>query len=214
VGVGAVMVLAAACIAPAIGCGGDDDETVSPASLQERLLPESELKELRLEVERTFEWDNPIDVVVEGLVLPEATPPSEAVELIDDAGFEAGAGQHLAGGGGSITVIQFDSADGAEEVRDWLHERDLEQPCFAACVVTPEEFAIEGIPGAEAVHHEPAQAPPPEAGPPFEAHKVVFTLGSFLYAGEAAGPPPDINAADFTAGAQAVYEHVKDLPTD
>ena len=75
-----------------VGCGGDDDGT-SPASLNSQLLPASQVPGFK--IERKFEWDNPIDFVAQGLHLPEATPPSQAVKTFEDAGFEAGAGEQF-----------------------------------------------------------------------------------------------------------------------
>ena len=72
------------------GCGGDDDGT-SPASLNSQLLPASQFPGFK--IERKFEWDNPIDLVAQGLNVPEATPPSQAVKAFEDAGFEAGVGE-------------------------------------------------------------------------------------------------------------------------
>ena len=208
----AIALLVAVAMATVAACGDDDEGGVSPEALEEHLFPKSELQRLDLEVERTFAWDNPTDFTVQGLFLPEATPPSESIELIDDAGFEAGAGQFL-GRGSSVGVAQFQSEEGANEVRDYLHEQDLQQPCYAACVVEPREFELEGIPDAQAVAQLPTEGePPPDSGPPFERYVVEFTVGSFLYVGDASGPPGGDLRSQFVEAANALYDHVKDLP--
>jgi hypothetical protein len=210
----AIALLAAMTMATVAACGDDDEDGVSPAALEERLFPESELRRLDLEVDRTFTWDNPTDFTVQGLFLPEATPPSDAIETIDDAGFEAAAGQFLRDAFG-VGVAQFESEEGANEVRDYLHEQDLQQPCYAACVVEPREFELEGIPGATAVAQLPVEGElPPGTGPPFQRYVVEFTIGPYLYVGDASGPPRLDLESRFEEGVKALYDHVKDLSAE
>ena len=169
------------------GCGGDDDGT-SPASLTGELLPASEIPGFK--VVREFEWDNPIDFVVEGLHLPEATPPSDAVEAFENAGFDAAAGEFLVKGepfqgpGAAVDVVQLGSDDDAREALDYVRSEALKQPCFAVCSVEGREFSVAGIPGAEGVELTPLPDPPPDAPPPFEGFSVGFTDGSAPLPGE------------------------------
>src|SRR5688500_11449292 len=94
------------------GCGGDDE--TSPDSLRSRLLPASEVPGFK--VKRTFEWDNAVDYVVQGLFISQNTRPSEVIDVAEDAGFEAGAGEILSQGGMSAEVsvlaARFASDDG------------------------------------------------------------------------------------------------------
>jgi hypothetical protein len=203
--------LTCAALAVGVGCGGDDE--TSPASLKDQLVPASQL---RLEVERPFEWDNPIDFTVDGVFLPEGTKHSDAIEEIDDFGFEAGYGELLrpTGGGPDIhfEVAKFDSDDGAADARDYLHQQDLQQPCFAACTVNPEDLDVNGVPGLKGVHQVPlpkAQIPP-GAGPPFERFVVEFTIGPYLYIVDAAGDPGDTPPARFARGTKSVYEYASE----
>jgi ketosteroid isomerase-like protein len=133
---------------------------------------------------------------VDSLGLPEDTPPSEAVAKMDDAGFQAAAGDQLRPKGGGAPVFvdaaRFDSADGASEAQDYLHSQDLQQPCAGACVVSPQEFTIDGIPGATAVHQVPIDGPLPPGKQPFEGYSVEFTNGSDLFYVTASGDPGDI----------------------
>ena len=90
--------------------------------------------------------DNPTDFVVEGSFRSEAASPSELIEPIEDEGFAATAGRHLADEKREkvtlLSVAAFDSEGGAEGARDVLHEEDLKQPCFAQCVVSPVELTV------------------------------------------------------------------------
>jgi hypothetical protein len=196
------------------GCGGDgDDDEPAPESLAGLLPPPAELGPLR--EERSFEWDNSIDFIVEGTVLPQATAPSSAIGEMDNAGFAAGAGQILipkgpeGGAPVNVSVAAFDSSDGATQAQDYLHEQDLQQPCFAACAVNPRELTIEEIPGATAVHHVPTKGELPPGLHRFEAFAVEFTIGSNLYYATASGDPGDIPEAEFEQGALRFYEHAQ-----
>jgi hypothetical protein len=210
----ALVSLIAVALAGAVGagCGGDDDgDEPAPESLATQIPPPSQLGPLR--EERSFTWDNATDFVVQGTVLPQATAPSSAIAEIDDAGFAAGAGQILIpkgpGGGApvNVSVGAFDSSDGATQAQDYLHEQDLQQPCFAACAVNPEELTIEEIPGATAVHQVPTKGELPPGLERFEGFAVEFTIGSNLFYAYASGSPGDIPVADFVRGARSFYEH-------
>jgi hypothetical protein len=194
------------------GCGGDGGGEASPADLEPLLPPPSQLGPL--EMERTFEWDNATDFIVQGTVLPEDTPPSSSVEKMDDAGFQAAAGEQLIPkGGGAPTFVdaaRFDSAEGATEAQNYLHQQDLQQPCAGSCVVAPQELTISDIPGATAVHQVPTKGPVPPGRQPFEAYSVEFTDGSALFYATASGDPGDISPQAFEKGAVAFYEYARD----
>jgi hypothetical protein len=194
-----------------VGCGGDDDGT-SPASLTGELLPASEVPGFK--VEREFEWDNPIDFVVEGLHLPEATPPSDAVEAFENAGFDAAAGERLVvangnpfeGPHGAVDVVQLGSDDDAREALDYVRREALKQPCFAVCSVEGREFSVAGIPGAEGVQLTPLPDPPPDAPHPFESFSVGFTDGPRLYLVSLDGGPGQVKKGEVLSAAKALYE--------
>ena len=191
------------------GCGGDDDGT-SPASLKGQLLPASEIPGFK--VVRELEWDNPIDFVVQGLHLPEATPPSEAVEAFENAGFDAAAGEELIKGEpfqgplAAVDVVQLGSDDDAREALDYVRSEALKQPCFAVCSVEGREFSVAGIPGAEGVQLTPLPDPPPDAPPPFEAFSVGFTDGPRLYLVSADGGPGQVKKGEVLSAAKALYK--------
>jgi hypothetical protein len=228
-----ISVIVAACIAAAglgglTGCGGKSK--VSVASLKPRLLPASLTP--GFQALRTLDWSDPVNLVGEGIFLPEATHPSEAVKEVRSAGFRGAAGEELNRGGATGDeirngVMKFKSASGAEKVRDWMHREDLQQPCFAECIFAPQNLAIPGVPGAEAVRQVPSAQPPstpppgvklppgvkvprvlPGGGPPTR-YLVEFTVGPYLYFIRAEG-----NAAArarFIAGAKQYYDRVKGL---
>ena len=193
------------------GCGGDDDGT-SPASLKDQLLPVSELPGFK--IVRTAEWDNPIDFAHEGIPLPEATPLSQAVDVFEDAGFEADVGERLVAAKGSpfegpdanVGVVQLGSDEDARKALDYVRKEALKQPCFAVCAVDSREFAVAGIPGAKGVHHSPLRDPPPDAPPPFEDYGVVFTIGPRLYLIGSGGGPGQVKKEQVVGAARALYE--------
>lgn len=194
-----------------IGCGGNDD-AVSPASLKSQLLPASDVPGFK--VERDFSWDNPIDFTVQGLPLPESTPPSRAVKAFEDAGFEAGVGETLVPATGkkfqgppkNVDVVQLGSDDEARDALDYVRQEGLKQPCFAGCSVEGREFAVPGIPGAKGVQLTPLRQPAPDAPPPFEAYGVGFTIGPRLYFTNSDGPPGQVKKSQVLDTAKALYE--------
>jgi hypothetical protein len=205
------LTLSALCAGALVGCGGGDDDT-SPESLRQQLLPASELSGFKSE--RKFDWDNPIDFAVQGVHLPEATPPSQAVEVFEDAGFEAGVGEGFVAAKGkpfegpraAVDVVQLGSDDDAREALDYVRKEALKQPCFATCSVEAREFAVAGIPGAKGVHLRPLRNPPPNAPPPFESHALGFTIGPRLYLVSADGGPGQVKKSQVTSAAAALYE--------
>lgn len=197
------------------GCGGDDDGT-SPASLTSELLPASEFHGFK--VEREFEWDNPIDFVAQGLHLPEATPPSDAVQAFEDAGFDAAAGEFLVKGKpfqgplAAVDVVQLGSDDDARDALDYVRSEALKQPCFAVCSVEAREFSVAGIPGAVGVQQTPLPDPPPDAPPPFESFSVGFTDGPRLYLVSADGGPGQVKKDEVLSAAEALYDRATSDP--
>jgi hypothetical protein len=213
------MLIAATAIAVAIfaiaACGDDEDgdDGASASSLGALIPPPSDFGPLKLE--REFTWDNATDYVVQGPILPQITVPSDAIGEIEDDGFSAAAGNELVPEDGGppviVSVAAFDSEDGAADAQAYLHDQDLEQPCFAACSVDPQELEIPNVPGATAVHQVPLEGKlPPEVGPPFEGYVVEFVIGSNLFYVNASGPPGDIPAEAFIEGATAFYRHASE----
>lgn len=208
----AVLGLSVLCTVGLVGCGGGDDDDTSPASLRSQLLPVSELPGFK--IERKFDWDNPIDFVHEGLPLPESTPLSEAVEAIEDAGFEAGVGESIVIAKGNrfdgphwtVDVTQLGSDDKAREALDFVRKEALKPPCFGVCSVNGQEFAVTGIPGAKGMQLDPQRNPPPDAPPPFAARSIVFTTGSRLYLVNMVGEPQQVKKSEVLRAAKALYE--------
>ena len=108
-----------------------------------------------------------------------------------------------------IAAAAFDSEDGASTALDALHAEDLKQPCFGACVVSPTEYTVEGIPNSAAVHHVPNEGKPPPGLFTVEAYHVEFTVGSDLYLFQVSGAP-GLSEARFDRIAKAVYEYATD----
>jgi hypothetical protein len=180
-------------------CGGGSSGKVSSAALEDRLLPASSVPGYRQQ--RTFDWSDSVNLVGEGLVLPESTHPSEGVKTFHDAGLKGAAGERFAQGKPpdesylTIGVLKLKSAKAARKARDWMHGQDLLQPCFSACIFSPRNLRIPGVPTATAVQQTPTLSPPgvkslrPGAkavpppgvqGPPTH-YLVEFTTGRYLY---------------------------------
>ncbi len=210
-----VLLLGLALAAVAVaGCGGDDEEA-SPAALDVRLLPASEVPGFMRE--RTFEWDDAIDLTVQGIFLPQSTPPSRAVDLIEDAGFETAVGEELVGSKGdpfqgphmTIAVVQLGSDDDAGEVLNFLHKEALKQPCAALCSQNPGELEVEGIPGAKGAEQVPQRNPPEGAPPPFVAYAVEFAVGPVLYVVAGSGGPGQLSSSQVLDAAKTLYERAR-----
>src|SRR5256884_9890539 len=120
------QLLVGACLSAgfaATGCGGGGSK-VSSASLRGRLLPVASVPGFGLQ--RTLNWSDPVNLVGEGLSLPQATHPSAAVKEFKEAHLRGGAGEILVRGSGleetavQIGVARFNSDANANKVRDWL----------------------------------------------------------------------------------------------
>jgi hypothetical protein len=211
------------------GCGSDN--TVSASSLKPLILPASLAPGFHLL--RTFDWSDPVNLVGEGIFLPEATRPSDAVKEIRDADFRGAAGEQLNRGGSNgdelrSGVVKFKSDSGANKVRDWMHREDLQQPCFSECIFSPRNLPLPGVPAGVAVQQVPSARPPtpppgvklppgvkaprvlPGSGPPTR-YLAEFTIGKYLYFVSTTG-----NAAAktrFVAGVRQYYNRVKAMGT-
>jgi hypothetical protein len=181
-------------VVPAVlaGCGGGGGKTVSSSSLHPRLLPSI----AGLRFERSFDWRDPVDLVGQGIAIPQATAPSRAVKEFQDAGYRGAAGVAFTPRGQPEpetieAVAQLRSSADARKVLTWLHGQDLQQPCFSQCIFQPRSIAIRGVPGAEGVAQVPGQQPlPPGArklpsgaasGGPQTNLIAEFTIGPYLY---------------------------------
>ena len=211
--VGLVVCMAAAGLA---ACGDDGSSgKVSAASLKSRLLPPSSVPGFRLQ--RTFDWSDPVNLAVEGAKLPESTHPSVMVKAFKDAGLKGAAGERLIKGRPpeesqvTIGVVKLKSAEGARQARDAMHAQDLIQPCFTACIFSPRNLPIPGVPTATAVKQTPSIPPPPGGGQgPPTFYLVEFTVGPYLYFSTSDGSPSD--ARKVIATTQRYYQRVRKLP--
>jgi hypothetical protein len=192
------------------GCGSE--KKVSANSLKPRLIPTSLTPGFH--VQRTLDWSDPVDLVIEGTFLPQMTHPSAAVKEVRGKGFRGAVGQELNQGGPRGAeirngIIKFKSDDGAAKFRDWMHRQDLQQPCIAECIFSPRNLAIPGVPNAAAVRQSPVKTAPPDVP---TRYLVEFTAGPYLYFfwGEAGAK----DVSKFVRGAAAYYNRVKGLGTN
>ena len=222
---GVTWALSLVVLAALAGCGGygDDEADTDPAALKSRLVPATEISGYKLR--RTFEWDNSIDLVAEGIPMSETTAPSGAVEVMEDAGFEAGAGEHLAKEAGadiSLLVAKFASADDARDVQQYVYREGLKLPCYASCTQDPSDLPVSGIPGAKGIQQLPKDGTqasagggegassegPPTGPPPFVAYGVGFTVGEDFYLVSGGGEPGRLDKDEVIALARRYYDRV------
>jgi hypothetical protein len=192
------------------GCGGHEDEGGADVGLAELRSHLPAAGDLGLKEQRESRWDNATDLLVQGLVIPEATTPSELGATIEQAGFQGAVGSEFADTRHKLNVrigaAQFDSEAGALEARDVLHKEDLKQPCRAACTVAPREYELDEIPDHAAVHHAPIRGKLPRGLFRVEAYHAEFVIGPQLYVVQADGPPRSTFGAEFDRLVQTVYE--------
>jgi hypothetical protein len=218
--------VSAAFLVALAGCGGsgDDGDDGDAAALKSRLLPASELSGHKLH--RTFEWDDPIDLVVQGLPLSETTAPSGAVEVMEEAGFTAGAGENLRARDLSsdmgVIVASFASEEDAREVQAYMYREGLKLPCYGSCTQDPSAMAVSGIPGAKGIQQlpntgaqtsppppPPAEPPPmPTEPPPFVAYWVGFAVGKDFYFVYGGGEPGKLEKTVIVDAARKLYRRV------
>jgi hypothetical protein len=211
-------VAAVACVGLA-ACGGSGGK-VTASSLKGRLMPASFVTGFSLQ--RTFDWKDPVNLLGEGLLLPEATRPADVLAKVRKAGFEGGAGERLTRGRPpdendlTIGVLKLGSSSKATALRDYLHGQDLQQPCYAACIFSPNAISVPGVASAVAVAQKPTRLPkpPPGArvapgqGPPTR-YFVEFTVGPYLYFSNVEGPTSAQNR--FVATTKRYYDRVRSL---
>ena len=204
-------------------CGGGDDGDGDAAALKSRLLPPSEVSGYKLH--RVFEWDDSIDLVAQGIPLSETTAPSGAVEVMEDAGFTVGAGEHLRkrdeAAEMTVLVASFASEEDARDAQAYVHREGLKLPCYASCTQDPSDMPVTGIPGAQGVQQLP-QSPsdggesspvpsgehPPGEPPPFVAYWVGFTVGKDLYLVHAGGEPGKLDETVVIEAARKLHRRV------
>ena len=213
-----LLLLAAFVVGAGCGGGGDDgggddgggDDGGGGVSLAELKGHLPAAGDLGLRLQNEYEWDNPTDLLDQGLVIPEATTLSELGAAIEDAGFQGAVGSELAASRHKsnvrIIAAQFDSEEGALEARDLLHKEDLKQPCSAACAVSPSEYELDEIPDSAAVHHAPVRGELPPGISPVEAYHAEFVIGPRLYVLQRDGPPSSTFGAEFDKVLRTVHE--------
>lgn len=182
-------------------CGSSGGGKTSAAALSGRLMPASFVPGFHQQ--RTFDWSDPVNLVGEGLALPEASRPSDAVKAVRKAGLKGAAGERLTKGSPpnedqfTVGVVKAASEAKATGLRDWMHAQDLQQPCFSECIFSGKAIGVPGVPSGVAVSQVPSVPPPPHGarapaggGPPAR-YFVEFTVGPYLYFAQGDGAPKD-----------------------
>jgi hypothetical protein len=203
-----LLSLAALSLAVVSGCGGGGKASAS--SLDSRLLPASSVPGFGLE--RRLDWSNPIDLVGEGVALPDITHPSAGVKEFQNAHLKGAAGEVLNRGAGlnaseiHIGVAKFGSASDAAKVRSWMHGQDLQQPCFTQCVFSPRPMKLSEVPNSSAVVQSTTGGNP-GSGP--ANYHAEFTVGPYLYWVWFQGDASAKTKSRFQSGIGLYYQHAK-----
>lgn len=210
------LAMAVAVAVAVAGCGsGSGSSQVSANSLKPRLLASIP----GLQVQRPFDWKDPVDLVGEGLQLPQATHPSQAVAELRKNGYEGGAGiaftpPNQAEDVTLEAVAKLGSATEAAAVRDWVQSENLIPPCFTQCTFSPRGLPIPGVPGAKGVAQVQAGPPPGTPGPPPGAriaqptnYFAEFTIGQYMYYARTQGLTQDKLPQRFLTGVKMLYAH-------
>lgn len=206
----AAIVAGLAVLGSAGGCGDDDADKPKAANLTAQLPAATAFPGYR-EFGRN-RWTEAVDLGAK-LHRSEQTLPSVQLNALEDAGFVSGATAEFFGPKDRnhvVSIIQFESSDGAEEFREHQYKEELKQPCAAACSEQGGSVPISGIPGAKGTKQVPAKNPPRDAPPPFTAYVVLFAVGPNLYVveGEGRGDDPAVKGETVKA-AEALYARVK-----
>jgi hypothetical protein len=181
--------------------------TVSATSLDPRLLPASAVPGF-IPVAR-LNWSNPIDLVAQGIALPQPTYPSAAVKEFQTTHLQGAAGEVLRRGIGKnatdvvIGVAEFDSASDAAKAQSWMHLHDLQQPCYAACDYLPLAVKVGGVPGSSAVVQTLVKARPSDPA----NYRAEFTIGKYLYWISFSADSRATTKSLFEAGIAGYYQH-------
>jgi hypothetical protein len=189
-------------------CGGGSGN-VSASSLEPRLLPASSVPGFSLLTK--LDWSDPVDLVAQGVPLPEPTYPSAGVEEFQDANVKGAAGEVLRRGAGAdateirIGVAKFGSDSDAGKVRDWMHAQDLQQPCFGACTFRSQAVQLSGVPDSAAVIQTQVAARPPKPA----NYRAEFTVGNYLYWAWFSADSSAKTRSLFDAGIGRYYAHAK-----
>ncbi len=190
------------------GCGGGG--MVSATTLYPRLLPASAVPGFGLE--RKLDWSNPVDLVGEGVALPQITHPSAGVEEFQSAHLKGAVGEVLNRGAGfNVTAIhlgaaKFDSASDAVKVRNWMHGEDLQQPCFSICAFSPMPTKVPGVPNSAAVIQTTTGG---RRGFGPANYRAEFTIGPYLYWAWFQGNSSPQTKSTFEKGLGRYYQHAK-----
>jgi hypothetical protein len=160
------------------GCGSDE---IPASSLTPHLLPKSQVP--GFELERTMDLSDPVDLVGQGIALPEATRPSAAVDHFRSSDLRSASGEVLRQGQGldatevHLGVARFESAKAAKASQAWMHKQDLQQPCYSECAFSPTPMDVQQVPGAAAV----VQVANEKGDDTPANYRAEFTVGPYLY---------------------------------
>jgi hypothetical protein len=220
------VVLSVAAVLGVAACGGGNE--ADPLTLDQRFIQDADTPGYEPDpVEGgRHTWGDTDEFVDQQPDLLISATMAEAKEFLTEKGFVRGIGgtQFLPGSDGEhsrgdphvvMSVLQFESDEGARAALDWFHEDDR-QPCPGNCAVAISEFEVDGIPDATGVRRVVTAEQlrqTGEEGEPFDAHDIRFADGPFAYYVGTFGPPSDATTEAATETiAKRIYDRVKGAP--
>src|SRR5215211_2797557 len=226
---GLILLVSAVVVLGLAACGGGSGEATStgPLTLDQRVVSAEDVPDSKADPVETGETvtepDDFISKLGDTFIDPSAKEvaafkSSGFVQAIDDTRFLPSDGDtshsvnspHI-----HTTVMQFETAEGAQTAEDIEHEDNL-RPCPENCATSTEEFDVGDIPGALGARRHASQEDIEAAGAsdvrPYDEYQIVFTDGVFAYRVRLHGPPGSVTEDQAKDIAQSLYDRVQGRP--
>jgi hypothetical protein len=112
-------------------------------------------------------------------------------------------------------VMQFESADGAQEALNFLHTDSL-RPCPQTCATQVSEFDADEISDSHGTRRyataESIKATGDKEGHPYDSYEIEFADGPFAYRVVLSGSPGKVSQDEAEQIAKSLYDRVKGAP--
>jgi hypothetical protein len=191
-------------------CGGGGGKA-SAESLQPRLMPASSLPGFTSVAK--LDLTDPVDLVGKGITLPQPTYPSAGLKEFQSDNLKGAAGEVYRTGTGTnqtelvVGVAKLGSTSDATKAQRWMHNQDLEQPCYGTCIFNPQAVRLPNVPNSTAVI---ATLVNPKPSDPAN-YLAEFTIGQYLYWASFSADSSPATKSKFEAGVAAYYHHAKQI---
>jgi hypothetical protein len=156
--------------------------------------------------------------------VPDVT--DEEMQTLEDAGFvsaisdtrfypsESGAGHAADSVHLYSLVLLFESAEGAEQALELMHQFEL-RTCPETCAFTSAEFDVDGVPDALGASRIATQESLDEVGDPGEPqanYAITFADGPFVYDIVLSGPPEEVSEQEIEELVETLHRRVAGAP--